>query len=429
MCIIEICVSACKDLMTLHCRGNQIEKINLQKNVNLYELEIGENRLESLDVSRNHLLKYLFASENLLKELNLEKNYNLYKLDVNYNQLEMLDVKANSKLEIINFIENRLTHMNLQENPKIRLICLHSEKVNQSPDWTAYRIELDNQNSVDLSTLPNGFDVSRVVEGSWTNATLKGTVLTMDQTALNRGYVTYKYRCTDTHTLQFALSFKPKTLTVDLSKENKTVRYTGKACKPKVDVKFGEIELAENIDYTISYKNNIAASVSGANYPAIMIKGKGNYAFEYTQNFSINKLDLSGDLTSQNIVIDNIETKYTGKQIKVKPEVYSSGMLIPAKDLEILYPDTKDGAYKDPGTYTVTIKGRGTNVTGQRNITLKICKSISKVKVTTDQKSYPYNEVTGVVYPNKVTVTDGKTVLKEGVDYTLSYSNHLKTTR
>lgn len=129
-------------------------------------------------------------------------------------------------------------------------------------------------------------------------------------------------------------------------------------------------------------------------------------------------------MTTQNIVVDNVEAKYTGKKIKVTPKIYSNGILIPSKEIEVIYPDTKDGAYMNPGTYTVTLKGKGTNVVGKCNLRLRVSKTISKVKVVTDQKAYPYNEVAGVVYPNKVTVTDGKTVLKEGVDYTLSYSNH-----
>lgn len=60
--------------------------------------------------------------------------------------------------------------------------------------------------------------------------------------------------------------------------------YTGSEIKPKIAVKFGEAELKENADYTLSFENNINAGQASA-----VISGINNFAGKKIVNFRIKK--------------------------------------------------------------------------------------------------------------------------------------------
>ena len=58
--------------------------------------------------------------------------------------------------------------------------------------------------------------------------------------------------------------------------------YTGKQIKPNITVKSGKTTLKKNIDYTVSYKNNIKTGKA-----TVKITGKGNYTGSITKTFYI----------------------------------------------------------------------------------------------------------------------------------------------
>ncbi len=60
--------------------------------------------------------------------------------------------------------------------------------------------------------------------------------------------------------------------------------YTGKALTPAVTVKDGDKLLSKNVDYTVSYSNNINAGTA-----KVTITGKGNYGGAVTKTFAIYK--------------------------------------------------------------------------------------------------------------------------------------------
>jgi hypothetical protein len=62
-----------------------------------------------------------------------------------------------------------------------------------------YKITLTG-NTFDLSTLPTGFDVSKA--SNWTNATVKGNILTVEDTSKS---ITYKYDCGNRNSEKFTL--------------------------------------------------------------------------------------------------------------------------------------------------------------------------------------------------------------------------------
>ena len=238
--------------------------------------------------------------------------------------------------------------------------------------------------------------------------------------------------------------------------------YTGTAIKPEMRVYDKNVLLKEQVDYTVSYKNNINANDASvaAKAPTLTVTGKGNYTGKDTKTFKILPLDISSPLfEAENISIAStgkaqkpVPTLYFGsRQLKNKTEfTYSyyktdettaaAGTNSAAPALNAAGTDNAapaDGAeklasVKDTGTYYVELTGNG-NFTGSRTVKLTVLlsakdnpavKLISKVTVARiPSQVYVTANKNGVVTP-EITVKDGKNVLEEGVHYTVSYSNN-----
>lgn len=238
--------------------------------------------------------------------------------------------------------------------------------------------------------------------------------------------------------------------------------YTGTAIKPEMRVYDKNVLLKEQVDYTVSYKNNINANdaTMAAKAPTLTVTGKGNYTGKDTKTFKILPLDISSPLFGA----ENISIASTGKAQKPVPTLYFGSRQLKNKT-EFTYSYYKtdettaaagtdntapalqaadtdntapaDGAEKldsvtDVGTYYVELTGNG-NFTGSRTVKLTVLPSvkdnpavklISKVTVARiPSQVYVTANKNGVVTP-EITVKDGKTVLEEGVHYTVSYSNN-----
>ena len=176
--LTELDVSDNTALTTLKCWDNQLTKLQLTKpdagnNTALTWLECGGNQLAELDVRDNKVLRYLFCSEN---------------------QLTKLDVSQNTKLEILQCFKNQLTSLDLK-NTNLKNADGDADAENLAilaAEENSYNIAVDPNNRFDLSTLPGGFDVSKVKEGSWIGGTVSGGILTVDEGV---DKVTYTYDC------------------------------------------------------------------------------------------------------------------------------------------------------------------------------------------------------------------------------------------
>ena len=266
--------------------------------------------------------------------------------------------------------------------------------------------------------------------------------------------------------------------------------YTGTAIKPEMRVYDKNVLLKEQVDYTVSYKNNINANDASvaAKAPTLTVTGKGNYTGKDTKTFKILPLDISSPLfEAENISIAStgkaqkpVPTLYFGsRQLKNKteftysyyktdettaaagtdsaaPALNAAGTDSAAPALNAAGTDNavsalnaaagtdnaapafnaegaeKLDSVKDTGTYYVELTGNG-NFTGSRTVKLTVLPSakdnpavklISKVTVARiPSQVYVTANKNGVVTP-EITVKDGKTVLEEGVHYTVSYSNN-----
>ena len=148
------------------------------------------------------------------------------------------------------------------------------------------------------------------------------------------------------------------------------------------------------------------------------------------KKFTIEPINLSEYSTNKELQkifkVSPIIVKHTGKKIKSEPVIKLNGKLIEkkSKQYQLLYEEPFEGAYRDVGEWQITIVGSGKNFVGSTTVTQTISpKLLTKATITLDKEAYTYNNVTGVTYPNKVVVKDGKKTLTEGTDYRLSYEN------
>ena len=183
-------VSKNSALTYLSCYGNQLTVLDVSKNTSLTKLFCESNQLTSLDVSKNNALNILWCNNNQLTSLDVSGNTALEHLDCKNNRLMTLNV-SNRALGNLNCSNNQLTSLDLSKNFK---------GIDYTCDNNIYQIALDENRTFDLSTLPGSFDVSKA--SSWNGGSVSGNTLTVDN---DKDIVTYTYDCGKGNTAYFTL--------------------------------------------------------------------------------------------------------------------------------------------------------------------------------------------------------------------------------
>ncbi|MBV3416202.1 hypothetical protein KSW27_02675 [Holdemanella biformis] len=183
-------VSKNSALTYLSCYGNQLTVLDVSKNTSLTKLFCDSNQLTSLDVSKNNALNILWCQNNQLTSLDVSGNTALEHLDCKNNRLMTLNV-SNTALGNMNCSNNQLTSLDLSKNYK---------SIDYSCDNNIYQIALDENRTFDLSTLPGTFDVSKT--RNWNGGSVSGNILTVDD---DTNIVTYTYDCGNSQNPTFTL--------------------------------------------------------------------------------------------------------------------------------------------------------------------------------------------------------------------------------
>ncbi|WP_251197743.1 transglutaminase domain-containing protein [Anaerotardibacter muris] len=191
------------------------------------------------------------------------------------------------------------------------------------------------------------------------------------------------------------------------------VTFNGKAFEPKPTVTLDGKRLVADTDYKLTYSNNIEAST--ASKPAVVtITGMGDYSGTITKTFTIKQLDLSL------VAIDGLaypwsQKTYTGSAITPTPAVRTGDGVLPTNDYTYVYSNNIN-----VGKATITIMPTNANCTGSKSSTFDIvAQSIDKVTISAPAVTYNGKAQRPVV------VKDGSRTLKEGTDYTITYSNNV----
>ena len=203
--------------------------------------------------------------------------------------------------------------------------------------------------------------------------------------------------------------------------------YTGEEIKPEVTVKDGGKELVKGTDYTVGYKDNVNAGEA-----TIIITGIGNYKGSVEKKFTIKELKI--DIRGYVATLNPDTTSYNGEvqkpAITVTPQTTltrSIASLEEGTEFTVSYKlngkDVKEP--KEAGVYTVVITGVGNFINSIEATYTITAKELTNEMVTVDVADEGV-ESTGSAIKPTVIVKDGKTVLVEGTDYTVEYTNNVE---
>ncbi len=185
--------------------------------------------------------------------------------------------------------------------------------------------------------------------------------------------------------------------------------YTGsKITQDEMVVKYDGILLALGKDYSVRYKNNINAGVA-----SVVITGKGCYSGSMEVDFTIEPLDISEYCTTQDLFLP----VKAGSSEKTPVVRHGTKALKRSRDFDM---DILPNEMRDPGTYEVTLSGRG-NYTGTMkvNVTLMEGVNVKNLKVS----SIRQQEWTGFAITPAVNITYRNQEVTRGVDIT--YENNI----
>ncbi len=241
---------------------------------------------------------------------------------------------------------------------------------------------------------------------------------------------------TKPHTLTYTITPRPISNSVVIDGFKKEYPYTGLEIRPVgisvtdyIDrVKY---RLTEDLDYTLSYSNNLNAGTAFIN-----VECKNNFSGTARANFLITSSTISsgssttpntpinggtGEISgskaiSPNDVILTMDTAnamhYTGNP--VYPKVSIAGMTENV-DYTVTFSNNTE-----VGTATVTITGIGNN-RGTITKTFNIIAPLSNCKIA----EIPAQQYTGSAVEPTLTVTCGKNILIPGTDYNVTYANNI----
>ena len=120
------------EITDLYCNDNKLTSLDLSKNTKLTYLYCSWNSLTSLDVSKNTNLLLLWCYANKISSLDVSKNTKLLYLDSSTNNLTSLDVSKNTELQYLWCHDNNLTSLDVANNKKlIELVC-ERNKINET---------------------------------------------------------------------------------------------------------------------------------------------------------------------------------------------------------------------------------------------------------------------------------------------------------
>ena len=123
--ISDIKLSDKANLAVFHCGNNNIEKLNLESNINLGELDImysdHEGKyIKNLNTSKNiNLYSLSYRGDKNLDNIDVSKNVNLTNLYLENNNIKDIDVSKNEKLNGLTLFKTKIRNLDLSNNEVI----------------------------------------------------------------------------------------------------------------------------------------------------------------------------------------------------------------------------------------------------------------------------------------------------------------------
>ena len=145
-------------LTHLKVSSNQLTSLDISKNIALTELELRSNHLTALDVSKNTALTQLTVFNNQLTSLNVSANTALTSLGVYKNQLTSIDVSANTALTSLDIADNQLTSLDVSKNTALKGLSVSENQLtslNVSTNIALTHLSVQNNKLISLDVSKN----------------------------------------------------------------------------------------------------------------------------------------------------------------------------------------------------------------------------------------------------------------------------------
>lgn len=204
--------------------------------------------------------------------------------------------------------------------------------------------------------------------------------------------------------------------------------YTGKAVTPEITItKDGVTVDPEN--YSLTWKNNInAADKSASVAPTVTITGKGTYAGQRTETFTISKKDLAtlesgtpaGTLAYEEEVPYNKKEAATGITTEVKA-VYNGMTLQEGSDYTIAYTGNTAGV-TNTASFTLTA-GADSNYTGSITKIYGITQTDIET-LTFEPETVEPQEYLGQAIKPEIKILQDGVELEKDTDYSITYDSN-----
>ncbi|WP_246860201.1 leucine-rich repeat domain-containing protein [Flavobacterium sp. KBS0721] len=139
----KVLTKSIASVTTLHILSNSISDLTgIQDFKNLESLNVDNNKLKTIDVSKNLLLTSFSCSENQLTNLDVSKNTLLVELYCSKNQLTSLDISNNTALKAVRCDNNQLKNLDITKNKELGTLYCNSNQLES--------LNLKNGNNVGL---------------------------------------------------------------------------------------------------------------------------------------------------------------------------------------------------------------------------------------------------------------------------------------
>ncbi len=243
----------------------------------------------------------------------------------------------------------------------------------------------------------------------------------------------------------------PKSITADMLGALPQVSYTGSRMTLEnmeleenfvlvswINPATGQPEkLLPEVDYIVSYENNLNIGTTEKPYAKVLVTGKGNYQGKATATFKIVKRAIGNESYEplEDVVVtvggttETYQTVYTGKAIKPAVTVTVNGRKLKSTDYSVSYSANTKASEKA----CITIKGKGNYKGTVKKYFTITAKPAAKVKLTSAMISLESNvlrissdSMEPGVEPTVLVVHGGKK-LTENTDYTVVYTDETKT--
>ena len=346
-----------KNVKYIHCPGNNLTQLDVSKNTALYWFDCNNNNLTQLDISKNTALSTFKCSNNNITQLDVGKNTALMEFDCSGNNLTQLDISKNTKLWKLCCSNNSLTELDVSNNQLDYLSCDRNVQVTGYNGTITYPDSSTSENRLDEEALSiaDGFSAFEMKEVYKTDNPVSAK--TVQQVT----------KADDTHASYAGLY--PNTI------------YNLYVCKQApVSIPFTEVFTENNLLYINQYESDVDGNLSIDYVP--MQEAAGAVEILVAQK-RINITD--------NARVCMADIKYDGETHSPSVEFYfADSLLYEGTDYEI------EGDYeaKEPGTYTIIIRGIG-QYTGTLELQYKIIDTtpvVTKPTPVKDLKAVPVSK-------------------------------------